>query len=126
RWNLAWLIGLPAVILVGLTVVFAAPRTPRPKDQDYEMVQTIVEVLSEVDQKYVKDLSPEQRKKLVEDMINGGLERLDPYSNYFNADDYRLFTKQTEGAFGGVGIQLDPDHSSGFLKVSSPMVGTPA
>ena len=126
RRNLAWLLGVPAIIVVGLTLVFAAPRPQRVKDQDYENVQLLVDILSEVDQKYVRDLTPEQRKKLVEDMINGGLERLDPYSNYFNADEYRRFTRETEGAFGGVGIQLDPDHSSGFLKVSSPMVGTPA
>jgi len=126
RRNLAWLLSVPAIIVVGLTLVFAAPRPQRVKDQDYENVQLLVDILSEVDQKYVRDLTPEQRTKLVEDMINGGLERLDPYSSYFNADDYRLFMKQTEGAFGGVGIQLDPDHSSGFLKVSSPMVGTPA
>ena len=126
RWNLAWLIGLPAVIVVSLTVVFAAPRTPRPKDQDYEMVQLVVDVMSEVDQKYVRELSPEQRKKFIEDMINGGLERLDPYSSYFNSDDYHHFMKQTEGAFGGVGIQIDVDRTTGFLQVTSPMVGTPA
>ena len=39
RWNLAWLLGVPALVVVGLTLVFAAPRPPRPKDQDYEMVQ---------------------------------------------------------------------------------------
>lgn len=126
RWNLAWLIGLPAVVVVGLTVVFAAPRNQKPKDQDYEMVQLVVDVMSEVDQKYVRELTPEQRKRFVEDMINGGLERLDPHSNYFNSDEYHHFMKQTEGAFGGVGIQIDVDRATGFLQVTSPMVGTPA
>src|SRR5262245_47580208 len=126
RWNLAWLIGLPAVIVVGLTVVFAAPRNQKPKDQDYEMVQLVVDVMSEVDQKYVRELTAEQRKRFVEDMINGGLERLDPYSNYLNSDEYHHFMKQTEGSFGGVGIQIDIDRTTGFLQVTSPMVGTPA
>jgi len=126
RWNLACLLGVPALIVVGLTIVIAAPRPQKNKDQDYELVQLMVDVLSEVDQKYVRDLSPEQRRKFVEDMINGGLERLDPYSNYLNADEYRLFTKQTEGAFGGVGIQIGIDRATGFLQVTSPMVGTPA
>jgi carboxyl-terminal processing protease len=107
-------------------VVFAAPRNPRPKDQDYELIQLIGDVMVEVDQKYVRELTPEQKKKLVENMINGGLVRLDPYSNFFNADDYRSFSRQTEGAFGGIGIQIDADRATGYLLVTSPMVGTPA
>ncbi|MFL5341546.1 MAG: S41 family peptidase [Gemmataceae bacterium] len=126
RRNLAWLLGVPAVVVVGLTLVFAAPRPQKNRDEELDNVKLLVDILSEVDQKYVRELTPDQRKKLVEDMINGGLERLDPYSGYFNADEYRLFTRQTEGAFGGVGIQIDPDHTTGFMKVTSPMVGTPA
>jgi len=123
RWNLAWLLGVPAVIVVGLTVVFAAPRPPRPKDQDYELIQTFVEVLSEVDQRYVRELTPEQKRKFLANMINGGLERLDPYSAYYDADDYAQFMKQTEGAFGGVGIQVEMDRASGLPMVVSPIFG---
>jgi carboxyl-terminal processing protease len=126
RWNLAWLLGLPALIILGLTVVFAAPRPQKNRDQDYEMVQLMVDVLAEVDQKFVRELTPEQRRKLVEDMINGGLERLDPYSTYLNPDEYGLFMKQSEGAFGGIGIQVGIDRATGLLQVNSPMVGTPA
>src|SRR5437660_485251 len=102
RWNLAWLLGVPAFIVVGLTVVFAAPRSTRVKDQDYENIQLIAEVLTEVDQKYVRELSPEQKCKLVADMINGGLERLDPYSSFFDVEEYSQFQRQTEGSFGGI------------------------
>jgi carboxyl-terminal processing protease len=122
RWNLAWLLGVPAVVIVGLTVVFAAPRPPRPKDQDYELVQLVVEVLSEVDQKFVRELTPEQKRKLIGDMLNGGLSRLDDYSEYFDAETYGRFLKQTEGSFGGVGILLDPK----LPVVSSVLPGTPA
>src|SRR5262245_26007203 len=126
RSNLAWLLGVPAVIIVGLTIAFAAPRSRKAKDQDYELIQMVVEVLAEVDKDFVRDLSPEEKRKLVADMINGGLDRLDHYSEFYDAADYAQFLKQTEGSFGGVGIQVDVDRQSGYVKVTSPMVGTPA
>jgi carboxyl-terminal processing protease len=90
-------------------------------------VRLVVDVLHEVRSKYVVDISPERERKLVEDMINGGLERLDPHSGYINPRDYKQFDKQSEGKFGGVGIQVGYDRANrGQLTVISPMVGTPA
>lgn len=126
RWNLAWLLTLPSVVIVGLTIAFCAPRGSKSRDQDYQNVQLMVEVLAEVDQSYVRELTPEQKKKLVEDMINGGLTRLDPYSAYYNEEDFRDLEKTTDGRFGGVGIQVNLDRDTGYLQVTSPMVGTPA
>jgi carboxyl-terminal processing protease len=60
-------------------------------------------------------------------MINGGLERLDPHSQYINPKDWKQFEKTSEGKFGGIGIQVGYDRQSrGQLTVISPMVGTPA
>ncbi|HLW65460.1 MAG TPA: S41 family peptidase [Gemmataceae bacterium] len=126
RWNLAWLLGLPSVVIVGLTIAFCAPRGNKNQEQQYELQALMIDVLREVDDNYVRELTPEQRQKLVEDMINGGLSRLDPYSAYFNADDFKAFEKSSEGAFGGVGIQINQDRKTGLLQVTSPMVGTPA
>jgi carboxyl-terminal processing protease len=86
----------------------------------------VVEVLAEVDRDFVRELTPEQKRKLVADMINGGLERLDPYSTFYDVDEYAQFQKQTEGSFGRVGIQIDVDRQTGLVKVTTPMVGTPA
>src|SRR6202040_1347959 len=70
---------------------------------------------------------PDRERKLVEDMINGGLERLDPHSAYINPRDYKQFDKQSEGKFGGVGIQVGFDRQNrGQLTVISPMAGAPA
>ncbi len=125
RWNIAWLLAVPAVIVTGLTLVLAAPR-PRASDQDYELVQLVVEVLAEVDQKFVRELTPEQKRLLVSNMINGGLERLDPYSEFFDVDTYAQFERQTKGEFGGVGILIELDRQSGYFQVTSPIPGTPA
>jgi len=124
RLNLAWLVGIPLVILLGLTLTYTAPV--KTKDQNYELVKLIVDVLDEVDQNYVRDLDPEARRRLVEDMINGGLERLDPYSGFMNDREFKQFERKNEGSFGGIGIQVGLDRTSGALVVTTPLVGTPA
>ncbi len=125
RWNLAWLISIPMLVALGLAFSYSAP-VGRAHEQDYELIRLVADVLSVVDQKYVRELTPDQRRKFVEDMINGGLERLDPHSTYFNARRFKDFDNKSEGKFGGVGIQVTMDHTIGALFVSSPMVGTPA
>jgi carboxyl-terminal processing protease len=124
RWNLAWLLGILFVGALGLTVSYSAPL--REKDKDYERVRLLVDILDEVSKNYVKELDEEGKRKLVEDMINGGLERLDPHSTYMNAKEFKVFNTQSVGKFGGIGIQINTDRNSGQLTVISPMVGTPA
>lgn len=124
RYNLAWLIAVPLAVLTGAVLTVASPG--RDRDSEYRLVRQMVDVLAEVDQHYVRPLTPKQKERLVEDMINGGLERLDPYSQYLNSDEFRQFSAQTEGNFGGVGITLGVDPRTGLLMVISPMVGTPA
>jgi carboxyl-terminal processing protease len=125
RWNLAWLLGISAVVLLGYTVSQSAPT--REHDRDYELVRLVVDVLDEVDHKYVRALNPDEKRKLVEDMINGGLVHLDAHSSFINPKEYKRFTVSSKGKFGGVGIQLEVDgRSGGALTVASPMVDTPA
>ena len=125
RWNLSWLVGIPLVVLLGLTLTYSA--TPmRQKDQNYELVKLIVDVLDEVDQNYVRELTPDDRRKLVEEMINGGLERLDPYSAFLSDREFKQFERKNNGSFGGVGIQVGLDRATGGLVVTTPLVGTPA
>src|SRR5437773_2020756 len=125
RYNIAWLLGIPLVVLLGLTLTYSAPPI-KDKEHNYELVKLLVDVLAEVDQSYVRELDPEQKRRLVEDMINGGLERLDPNSSFFSIREYKHFVRKSKGHFGGVGIQVNLDRNTGALIVTSPMVGTPA
>lgn len=124
RWNLAWLLGIAVVFPIGIAISQSAPL--REKDQDYELVRLVVDVLSEVDQRYVKEMDKETKRRLVEDMINGGLDRLDPHSTYINPKRYKQFVKDSKGKFGGIGIQINTDPATKLLSVVSPLVGTPA
>jgi carboxyl-terminal processing protease len=125
RWNLAWLLGIAAVSLLGYAVSHSAP--PREKDRDYELVRLVVDVIDEVDHKYVRPLDHEAKRKLVEDMVIGGLERLDPHSTFISPKEYKRFLVNSKGKFGGIGIQIATDrYTGGALPVHSPMVDTPA
>src|SRR5437868_7015614 len=120
--NLAWLLAVPAIVALGLAISYSAP----PPDKDYRLVRQVVDVLAVVDENYVQELSDDDRQKLVEDMIDGGLHQLDPHSEYLNEKRLREFETASEGAFGGVGIVLGIDAETKFLKVDHPMPNTPA
>jgi carboxyl-terminal processing protease len=133
RSNLYWLLGVTAVALFGFAISLSAPprvwsSTSREREKnDYKYANLFMSILHEVRDKYVQDLDPEREDKLVEDMINGGLERLDPHSAYINPRQYKHFDKQSEGKFGGIGIQVGYDaNNRTHLTVVTPMVGTPA
>ena len=122
KWNLAWIVLAPLLVAVGLVVNATAP----PPDKDYQLVRSVVDVLAEVDKHYVRELTADEKKALVEAMINGGLSKLDEHSSYFNEDDLKAFDTQTEGQFGGVGVMLGLDPKTQLLRVESPVPGTPA
>lgn len=124
RKNLSWILAVTGISVLGLAVYAYSPS--REKDRDYAMVRLLVDVLHEVRGRYVKPLDPEKERQLVEDMINGGLERLDPYSSYINPEEYKQFNSTNKGRYGGIGVQVSRDPRTNFLQVISPMVGTPA
>jgi carboxyl-terminal processing protease len=59
-------------------------------------------------------------------MINGGLRKLDPHSEYLTAEQLKQFESSSEGSYGGVGIVLGSDPKTKFLTVDHPMPGAPA
>ncbi len=125
RRNLAWLLGVVSLTLLGAAVLYSAPT--REKDKDYEMVRLMVDTLHEVRERYVTPVDEERERKLVADMIKGGLERLDPHSTYIDPDEYKQFTKTSKGKFGGIGVHVGADpQTRNQLTVISPMPGTPA
>src|SRR5262249_34037277 len=91
RWNLAWLLGISAVTLLGLSISQSAPARDNNLQKKHENLRLLVDVLEEVQQKYVKELDPAKMRELVENMINRGLEPLDQHSGYINADEYKQF-----------------------------------
>ena len=79
--------------------------------------------LEKIEERYVdsKDSS-----ELVDGAIHGMTRKLDPYCQYFNPDQWKEFKEQLSGSFGGVGILVEVDLKSGFLRVVTPIEDTPA
>jgi carboxyl-terminal processing protease len=126
RWNLAWLVGVTAAAVLGISLTYSAPTQQTNLQKKHQNLKLLVDVLDEVEKKYVKELDQDKMRELVENMINGGLERLDPHSGFIGADEFKQFNHQTQGKFGGVGIRLGIDQRTGQFTVESPLAGTPA
>ena len=62
--------------------------------------------------------------KLYEGALKGMLSSLDPHSAYLTDKEFKEMQIQTKGEFGGLGIVVTKD--SNFIKVVSPIDGTPA
>ena len=62
--------------------------------------------------------------KLIASAINGMMSSLDPHSNYMDAKSFSEMQADTNGEFGGLGLQVTMQ--DGLIKVVSPIDGTPA
>lgn len=70
---------------------------------------------------YVSEVSAQA---IFENALKGMVARLDPYSEYFNADEYREFQIDTKGEFGGIGIVVT--YEDGVITIITPLEDTPA
>jgi carboxyl-terminal processing protease len=109
--------GGAVVTLLGPTRAQATGRDESP----YAAVAQLGRVLVEVENDYVE---PVDRAKLVNGAIKGMVSELDPHSSYMPAEDFGLFQSETEGKFGGVGIEVDARGDA--LTVIAPIEGSPA
>jgi len=89
--------------------------------QDYESLEAFSNILSIVKKNYVEDV---ETKNLVNGAINGMLSSLDPHSAYLTPDLYKDLQSDTQGRFGGLGIEISV--KGGMLTVVSPIEDTPA
>jgi carboxyl-terminal processing protease len=87
----------------------------------YEQLDLFGDIFERIRAQYVEEVSTED---LVTAAINGMLTSLDPHSSYLSAKDFEDMQVQTRGEFGGLGIEVTQEE--GFIKVISPMDGTPA
>jgi carboxyl-terminal processing protease len=119
--------GMPVVLLlVGVALGFFlagqwVPSVSAVPRQDYESLEAFTNVLSIVKKNYVEDV---ETKNLVNGAINGMLSSLDPHSAYLTPDLYKELQMDTQGRFGGLGIEITV--KNGVLTVVSPIEDTPA
>ncbi len=87
----------------------------------YSPLSQLAEVLVFVENKYV---DPVKRQQLLRGAIKGMVSELDPHSSYLTPEEFRAFNEDTQGTFGGIGVEVDFKHD--FVVVITPLEGTPA
>jgi len=114
--------GIAAGVL--LTTQVAGPLIAQENARNttvYEQLDLFGDVFERIRNYYVEDVD---EAALIEAAINGMLTSLDPHSSYLPPRDYEGMQVQTRGEFGGLGIEVTQEE--GFVKVITPMDGTPA
>lgn len=89
--------------------------------ETYRQLDQLMDVFERVRAEYVEKVDD---KKLLEGAINGMLASLDPHSSFLDARDFEQMRQQTEGEYGGLGIEVTQEN--GVVKVVSPIDDTPA
>ncbi|MBU2866085.1 S41 family peptidase [Pacificibacter marinus] len=122
KYLMAGVVGVLAGTLV--STQFAGPLIAQEASKTsnvYEQLDLFGDVFERIRAQYVEEVDSE---KLIESAIDGMLSSLDPHSSYLSPDDAAAMRVQTSGSFGGLGIEVTQEE--GFIKVVSPMDGTPA
>lgn len=118
----AGIVGVTAGLLASTQV--AAPLLAQDSTRNsnvYEQLDLFGDIFERIRAQYVEEVDPSE---LIEAAIDGMLTSLDPHSSYLSPDDAAQMRVQTRGEFGGLGIEVTQE--DGFVKVVSPMDGTPA
>jgi len=87
----------------------------------YKKIDLFGEVLEKINKEYVDDVD---QSKSMDAAINGLLQSLDPYSAYMTPESFEGMQTETNGEFGGLGIEVGME--AGVVKVISPIDNTPA
>lgn len=103
---------------------FAAPvlaQSSNERSSVYEQLDLFGDIFERIRSQYVEEVD---EAELIEAAINGMLTSLDPHSSYLSPKAAADMRVQTRGEFGGLGIEVT--QQDGFVKVVSPIDGTPA
>ena len=122
KFVMAALGGIATATIV--TTQVAGPLIAQEADNNasvYEQLDLFGDIFERIRGQYVEEVDSSD---LIEAAINGMLTSLDPHSSYLSPDDAADMRVQTRGEFGGLGIEVTQEE--GFVKVVSPIDGTPA
>jgi len=114
------LIGIIVSIVTGISLgVLAHLHINHPKPTN--AVTTLSSVLSQVTEGYVEDVS---ESELLEHALQGMMLSLDNHSDFLSAKSFSALKDQTNGRFGGIGIELGK--IEGHYAVIAPLDHSPA
>ena len=111
------------VILLLTLIIILAPKTygSSSDEEKYKYLDLFGQVFDRVRSSYVEEVTDQE---LIEKAIDGMLSGLDPHSGFMNEEVFQEMQMDTEGKFGGLGIEITMEE--GFVKVIAPIEDTPA
>ena len=117
-------ITISVVAVIFLSTIFsywAGYSQGKAKEALYKELDVFAEGLSIIEKKHFEEKKPQD---LIYGAMQGLLSSLDPYSQFLTPDDYKDLLTETEGEFGGLGIELTM--RDGLLTIITAMEDTPA
>jgi carboxyl-terminal processing protease len=118
--RLSLVAGILFIFIAGLSFGINAKTQDKLKE-DLELLNIYTDVLKIVKELYVE---PVETKKLIYGSLRGMMSSLDPYSTFFAPDEFKEFTTETHGEFGGLGIEITMENHK--LIIVAPIEDTPA
>ncbi len=117
------LIYINFILLILFFIIIGVSNSPKvlALSNAYENLKIFSEVLSLVQKNYVTEVNTEE---LIQGSIKGMLRELDPHTSYMPKESYKEMQVETEGKFGGLGIEITIKDD--ILTIVSPIEGTPA
>ena len=120
KWR--WIVcGMGTGIVLTATLTAFADKKISEEPLPLDDLRIFTAVFGTIKQDYVE---PVTDKKLLEGALKGMVANLDPHSSYLDQKAYRDLMTETQGEFGGLGIEIIPEE--GLIKIVSPIEDTPA
>lgn len=113
--------GLVLAGMISVTSVAVSQLTRQTKDDLYSQIELFSYVLTTVQSDYVDEKTA---KDLIYGSLKGMLAALDPHSQFMDPEEYKELKTETEGKFGGLGIEISIKDS--LLTIVTPIEDTPA
>jgi carboxyl-terminal processing protease len=93
-----------------------------PQRNVYFQARLLEEVIRHISTRFVDETNPDRLYRMA---IDGMLQELgDPHTSFMTPEDYERLRLQTQGEYGGLGIEIDI--RDGWLTVLSPLPNSPA
>ncbi len=109
------------LVFFSLTTFAVSQMDQKIKDDLYSQIELYSYTLTTIQADYVEEIAP---KDLIYGSLKGMLATLDPHSQFLDPDEYKDLKTETEGKFGGLGIEISI--RDGLLTIITPIEGTPA
>jgi len=109
------------VILLALSSFALSEMEKKKKDDLYRQIELFSDALAIIQTDYVDE--PDS-KEWIYGALKGLLSSLDPHSQFMDPDTFNELKVDTEGKFGGIGIEITL--KDGLLTIITPIEDTPA